>query len=411
MTGKPRILLCWEAGANRGHVLTLAGVAKALSGQASFQARLCRMDHASVLAPYCADISRGWPLKHQKLSAEAAEKAAQFKLTWATWLRARGYDDWYFLRAAFQWWCDTIWEVRPAMVVGDYAPTALMAARALGIPSLAVGHVYGLPPSDMTCFPVIGRHDAPLQLDQDAFCARINDALGPIGLPTLDWLPQVYQSTLTFPHGLSLCDPYAEWRTQPPLSPFDSMPDLNSRRGDVLFAYIPAKEVRKKTILTTLRQVALPTVLVSPFLDDPTRAILKQNPMLDIRLTPLPMNEIVARARMILCLGQGGTTALAVLSGLPCLALPSDQEKDSNATRAAVLPSFRRIAKADRSAERILTVLHEMWNDTSLQDAARESAVRLRKADVPLRGNALRRIVSRLLLQGALSGSTKGWPL
>lgn len=378
MNARRRVLLCWEAGANRGHLLTLAGVAKAIAGRAPVHARLCRMDHASILTPYCADIARGWPLKMQRPTAEERARASRYKLTWAMWLRARGYGDPEYLRAAFEWWRDTIWALQPALVVSDYAPTALMAARALGIPSVAVGNVFGLPPADMARFPVIGRYEAEQDLDQEAFCAQINETLVPAGLLPLNRLPEIYLSTRSFPNGLSLCDPYEAWRHRTPLLPFDEMPELSTGTGDVVFAYLPARQVSDETVLATLTRIDLPTLLVAPLLSDAILARLQQNPMLDIRRTPVPVEEIVRRARLILCIGQGGTTALAVLSGLPYLALPSDQEKANNAQGVSVLRSCRYIAQKDRSETGIVTALHEMWHDPSLGASARADARALR---------------------------------
>ncbi len=404
MTGRQRVLLCWEAGANRGHLLTLARAARALAGQASIHARLCRMEHAAILAPHCTEIARGWPLKMDRPTPESAAVAAQYKLTWAMWLRARGYADSDFLRAAFDWWRDTIWSVRPSLVVADYAPTALMAARALGIPGAAVGTAYGLPPWDMDRFPVIGRLEAERDLDQDDFCARINEALVPSGLTPLERLPQVYQSTLAFPAGLSPCDPYAAWRRQPLLLPFDTLPELSDGTGDVLFAYLPPQQVRNRTILATLQQLDLPTLLVSPLLDDATHAQLCRNPHLEVRRTPLPQPEIVRRARMILCAGQGGTTALSVLAAIPYLALPYDHEKENNALGAARLPSCRIIAKAERSPERILATLHEMWSDPTLHDAARASAQVIRAGHESRDSETFRRSLSACLRPAVTAG-------
>lgn len=408
MNAKPRVLLCWEAGANRGHLLTLASVAKAVAGRASVHARLCRLDHASILAPFCNDIARGWPLKMQRLTLEDQAKAAQYKLTWAMWLKARGYADPEYLRAVFEWWRDTIWSLQPTVVVGDYAPTALMAARALGIPSIAVGNVYGLPPSDMEHFPTIGRHEAEKDLDQDAFSAQINETLLPSGFLPLNRLPEIYQSTMALPNGLSLCDPYTAWRSRAPLLPVNALPALNDGTGDVVFAYLPRKQVSDPTILDALTKIDLPTLLVAPLLSDSLLARLRANPMLEIRRTAIPTDVMIRRARIILCAGQGGTTALAVLSGVPYLALPSDQEKLNNAKGVSVLRSCRYIIQRERSAENILNELHQMWHDPSIATDARAAARTLRatylEAPVDVLDHALTRFLRPLDVRGL-----QGW--
>jgi len=58
-TGRPRVLLAWEGGAGRGHVVTLKVIAQALGDDVICDAALCRMDHAIELEAYCDSVFPG----------------------------------------------------------------------------------------------------------------------------------------------------------------------------------------------------------------------------------------------------------------------------------------------------------------------------------------------------------------
>ncbi|MET0360442.1 MAG: hypothetical protein ABW048_01695, partial [Sphingobium sp.] len=56
---RPRILLAWESGAGRGHIVTLRTVAEALGPAFAYDAALCVIDHAGELAPLCEMVFPG----------------------------------------------------------------------------------------------------------------------------------------------------------------------------------------------------------------------------------------------------------------------------------------------------------------------------------------------------------------
>ena len=380
-----RVLLCNEAAAGSGHVTALASIARALRPECRIQAILPRPEHAEMLAPLCERLDLGPQIRRMPgLSPSRG-------LSWPNWLYNRGFGDHDVLRRRFTWWREVLSAIRPDLVVAEFAPNALMAARSLGIRSTLAGATYYTPPSSLPRFPDLltpeaaTAHGAPpdpaAPADEDSLCSTINEALVPLGLPQLDRLAALYTADLSLPRGLSLCDPYAEWREAPLILPLPRLPATSDDEGDEIFIYFSGKELKEPAICEALNRLPLPARLVAPHLTSEQVRILSANPRLRIAESKLPPDTIVARSRVILCAGQSGTLGLALLAGVPVLALPMQHEQLSNALRAsAQIDTCRMLPRQHRTAARIVDTLAELYHDPALQHRARRHARPLRQS-------------------------------
>ena len=342
------------------------------------------MQHARLLRRLCEQVDHGPAIERLPTPPPARG------ISWARWLLETGHADKPTLRARFDWWQRALITLRPALVVTEFAPTALLAARAMRIPTAVSGGAYYTPPSTVPRFeelltskeallhgPVA--EDGP-DPDEDAIRAVINDTLGPHGLPTLARLSEVYRADVSLVRGLPLFDPYRDWRDQPLVLPLDDMPPLQGQPGDEVFIYFSNTELGDPAFCDTLRRMPFPARLVAPNLAPRFAAELAGNPNLTIADTPLPPAEIVARSRAILCLGQSGMLSLALLAGVPVLSLPIQQEQLSNCLRASArIESCRFVPRAQRTADAILDALGDLLANRDLPGVARHHARDLRR--------------------------------
>jgi hypothetical protein len=399
---RPHVLLCSEAGGGRGHATKLATLARALWPEPTFQAILPRLDPADLLRPFCDRVDLGHYIDRMPGAPNASV------LSWGSWFQTRGFGDPDVLLGRFDWWCEALRTIQPDLVVADFGPTALLAARAMGIRTVSTGATFVTPPSALEHFPEYltpaqaAAHgtelsDAPLP-DEGAMRDCINDTLGPRGLPPMARLAQVYAADLEMPCGVSLWDPYASWRDRPLVAPIDPTPPLQERAGSEVFIYFSTAELKDAATCEALRRLTFPARLVAPGISPELARDLASNPHLTIEPAPWPHARIVARARVIVCAGQAGTLALAVLAGIPVLALPVQLEQFSNALRASgALRSVRVLPSRTRSTKAILDMIAELWSQRSLTDDARENAVRLRGAYPESAQDSYRRLVLPLL--------------
>ena len=391
-------LLACETGTGRGHVVTLAGVARALAGRWDCVAALSRLEYAAALSLHTREIHRApvmarrpdievlaarpAPLPPRRLP-DFGGRSVYWADSWVNWIGRRGFRDVARLRAQVAFWQDMIWRTRAELVVTDYAPAALLAARALGVPSVVTGTAIGIAPLGMPRFPLFPTAPGAVLLDEDETAALISEAVAPLGGPPLARLAELYTATLSLPRGFPAWDPYADWREERLLLPIEEVPPRATGRGDLVFAYLSTSEFQEAGIVEALRRLPLPVTMFAPGLSEAEAGALQAaNPRLSISQVPLPIGEIVARARLILNAGQAGTAAMAMLAGIPMLAMPQHNEHAMNARGAVALGGHRLLYRPERTTEAILSALRTMWEDAALFDEAQRVAGQLR-AETP----------------------------
>ena len=156
MTLRPRALLANEAGAGRGHILTLRSIAQGLGPGFDFDAALANLDHAGELADIGAEVFPGVKLIYDRSRRQGP--GAIPTATWADYLGDLGFADPDRLRLLVAWWVDVFLTRGIEVLVADYAPTAMIAAQALAargypIKVIATGTGYVCHPMICRCFP------------------------------------------------------------------------------------------------------------------------------------------------------------------------------------------------------------------------------------------------------------------
>jgi len=367
-----RVLLAWEAGAGRGHVVTLSRVARALAGLAECDAALGWSEHAGEIAPWCEAVYPGVSLPYRREARKA--RGAPPNATWADYLNDVGFADGERLRANVAWWLDTFARRRIGLLVGDYAPCALLAARIAGIPALAIGTGYGVPPARMPEFPVFLPEYAEREADEAALVAGINHVLGPLGLPPLAALPQVYARAGELVRTLPLLDPYAAWREPgawlPPVADFGGHADGS---GSTAFCYFSTTELASEGLVDALCACRLPLRGFLPGAPDAVRARLAAAGM-RIERAPVPVEEIVRTSRLVLNSGQHGILCLALAAGLPQLCLPQHLEQLFHARRAEAAGVARVVWPRSAPGETIGHAIRAAWDDAAMAGRARALA-------------------------------------
>ena len=124
--GTGRVLLAWEGGAGRGHIVTLKTIAEALGPGFVYDAALCRMDYAAEIAPLCELVFPGAWLGFNPARRRAAGNPGT--ATWADFLGDLGFADPARLIAQIDWWLTTIAARQSSLMVGDFSPIAMLAA-------------------------------------------------------------------------------------------------------------------------------------------------------------------------------------------------------------------------------------------------------------------------------------------
>ena len=328
MSGRPRVVICWEMGAGQGHIVPLTRIAETLTrrGIGIASAHLCHLDHAAVLAPHVSGPIRQAPCfaSPGTASAEPALPHASF----GDFLADIGYASEERLSRQIGLWRRIFEADRPDLVIGDYSPTALLAARSLGISTVAIGSPYCQPPSHLPEFP-LRRPQAERRCSEATLLATLNTVLSGFGTEPLSAFPQVLETDLTGIGSLRQIDCYDGLRAIPLLPPFNGCVPPASRRGNEVVAYISVPGSPDDPIWEALASLDMPVLLLAPRLDEAVAQKLRR-PNIVVSHSLLSPGEIAERCRVLVSNGNHGTLCIGMRAALPQVCLPLHGEHDAN---------------------------------------------------------------------------------
>jgi UDP:flavonoid glycosyltransferase YjiC (YdhE family) len=369
-----RAILTWECGTGRGHLVKLKTVAEMLGDRFEFDAALCSMKHADEIRPYCTSVFQGAFLPYNRADRTALGDVTTS--TWGEYLGDLGFRDREFLSRQIGWWQEVIRARRISLVVADFAPCALLAARGLGVPAVAVGIGYTVPPPGMKEFPVLIPDYAQRIHDEAQMIECVNHAATPLGVPEIRHLPEIYACDAQLVRTIPLLDPYFEHRRDP-LIPPTVEPGMHEFEGrDEIFVYFSSTEGSNPAIAEALTGLNVPVRVFAPALDTETLNRLEASGV-TVERAPVSPNAISRKTRLMINSAQHGTLCLGLAAGIPSVALPQQLEQRYNALAAARRGVVRLVGRDEHTSERFRAIILECYHDRAMHEAAEALAKEL----------------------------------
>jgi len=314
------ILLAWEFGANRGHAVPMLRIAEALRAaghEISFAVQ--RLD---ALSPAEAAGAPVWqaPVSPRLLGGIGETRAPA---GFADVLARLGMDEARIVAAMVRGWRQVLAACRPDLVVADYAPFLLLAARGR-LPTIAVGTGFSLPPAGMAELPLLV--EGGQGVDQRVVLEALNAGLAEAGAEPVATLAATFGADRQLPATFAELDPYAEHRPTPPAYPL--APDFAASAGDgsEVFVYADARLPADSPLWQGLADSALPVRVHVPHMPNSLHAALLGRGFL-VEPEAVPFAEIAARSRLVVSHGGHGLTCACLAAGLPHVVFYYDLEK------------------------------------------------------------------------------------
>lgn len=387
------ILYAWEFGANLGHVGAFMPLARTLREQGHEVHWM--VTQPAVVGDFLASTGFSW------LAAPSVPELARPgpPLTYADILLRFGYADARSLFGLVGGWREAMRLTGARLVLADHAPTALLAARSLGLPVMLFSNGFTAPPR-VSPLPNM-RPWAPLpeqtirQLDLAALSA-INAVLSRYQCSPLQHLAELFdvaeEALVSFPE----LDHYAD---RGPARYWGSLPSAGTGQpvawptggGKRIFAYLRPESPHHEAVLAALLALGQATVIYFPKLPS-TLAARFAAPHLRFLEHPADIAQMTREADLAVTYASLATTTAFLLAGKPLLLLPGHLEQFLVARRVEAMGAGR-LVNPEQPPGDLSAVLADLIGNPSWRGNAQAFAAKYAAFDQQaVIGNLVRRI-------------------
>ena len=390
-------LLAWEHGSGRGHIVPLRTVAEAVGDRFTFDAALRDLTFKDELAGLCDPVQGPWlPFSGEYRKARGNPVMS----THGELLGDNGFRRPEILREIIGWWQGVMRECDISLVIADSAPGALLAARGLGIPSVWIGTGHSTPPASMETFPVLLPRYPTRVHDEAEIVETINSVAPEFGIPKLGRLPEVYACTDQLVFTLEMLDPYTKWRSQPLLPPIMGGTVEPASGGEEIFVYFSTTEQSNPALMEAIGSLGVaPVRAFIPLIDDKAAEDLTRRGVL-VERSPVPVDLVARRSRLLVNAGQHGTVCLGLAAGLPQVSVPQKPEQEYNAEAVESRGVLISVDKETSDAERFRSIILDAYEDAAMTRRARDLADELRPHFQANRRKLVRRRIAAVMDNG-----------
>lgn len=314
---RPVVFLVNELGGGFGHIRRLLTVAERLAAETR--------PVLFVPNPVAPPLA-GCPFPCLAIPPQPARRPPPPRFGLADVLTLSGYTEPAAIEALLAGWDERMERLRPALFIGDSAPSARLAS--LGrVPFVAIGDGYVLPPAHRPMPRRVG--SAPLE-DDAAVLARYADVQARRGHRAPPNLTALWCGTRDVVCTYPTLDPYQAHRqaaASGPLTP--PPPPLPPATHPALFAYL-APTAKGGAAFAALARLDLPTRV---YVRDAAWTAPPGADHLTVLTEPGDLRAEMAAASLIVHHGGNGTTETVLALGRPQLLLPNHLEQALTADR------------------------------------------------------------------------------
>ena len=235
--------------------------------------------------------------------------------------------------------------LQPQLMIFDHAPSAMLAARGLGIPRMVIGNSFSVPPllrplprfrwwaNSLGDQPRLAETEARATQNSNAVLVRLD-------APPITQMSDLYQAEATYICGRPALDVYgvrSHGEYIGPINNVTSGADPVWPLGDtpMVFAYLKSHYKHFEALLNAISSSKARYLIFAPGIPE---ALVRRYQKAHIAFSsiPLRMQEVVKQCNAIIC-HAGGMTDIALESGKPVLLLPTQMEQTMTSHRVETL--------------------------------------------------------------------------
>lgn len=271
-------------------------------------------------------------------------KANALPQSYSESLLLHGYSQPEALSVAIKAWRMLFSQLQPDITFFDYAPTALLAARAFSFKKVMFGNGYCVPPQRCARLPLLGRIATPerMNLADQQVLAAVNIALNNNHDKPLTSLDEIAASDLQLLKTTPEFDGYRERRTTEKYLGFlpvggghkqAQWPKVAGKKK--VFAYLSTRFPFAQALIQWLQANFIGHVFVTGNKAQELTAL--SNATFTVTAQAYDMATVLEGCDFVVCHAGSGTVARSLLAARPVICIPLQSEQQQTAEQAAAL--------------------------------------------------------------------------
>ena len=247
-------------------------------------------------------------------------------------LEQAGYADRDTLATLADGWRALNALVEPDVILAEHSPTALLAARMDGIPSVAAGSGFMVPPLSApmaTIAPGMPVSPRELARSERSVLERLNQVLAGAGAAPLESCAELLAATRRVLWTLPELDHYGEREGDeyagPVIATTDGPVPWPDAGGARIFGYFHVRLPGYALLLEAMQSTGLPGVLVAGGATDEDLAAA--SPTVTVTARQVDLRRVAREAALVITHCAYASLAACLLGGAPQLALPQQMEQ------------------------------------------------------------------------------------
>ena len=185
----------------------------------------------------------------------------------------------------------------------------------------------------METFPVLLPRYSTRISDEAEIVDTINSVVPEFGSRRSSGFPEVYACSDQLVFTLEMLDPYTDGGSQPLLPPIIGGTAEPAPGGDEIFICFSTTEKSDPGLMEAIGSLGAPVRAFIPGIDDEVAEDLTRRGVF-VERSPVPVDLVAKRSRLMVNAAQHGTLCLGLASGLPQVSVPQQREQEYNAEAA-----------------------------------------------------------------------------
>ncbi len=384
-----RIVFAWELGANYGYISQFLPFAHALKARGHEVVMVVRELHHAARMMTDSSI----PVMQAPVWLPVIQGLPEPPLNYAEILLRYGYHDASGLSGVVSAWRAMFMLFQADLLIASHAPTALLAARSMGLTAAPLGTGFSILPR-LNPTPNL-RYWASVPYERltgsdEIVLKAANAVLGACGAKPMKALSDLFDTPESFLCTLPELDHYPQrngatyWGAvyETEMGHEAAWPDLETSAGsnvkvNRILVYLEPRHRDFMALLEIISAQGHHALICAPGIADNLRQKLSSNKV-RIFAQPIKFAGLLAECNLVICHGGHGTTAGMLQAGIPLLMLPNHLEQFLLATRVRALGAGE-LVDAESPPPDLSALLLKLLNTVDYRNNAQKFAAKYRQ--------------------------------